>query len=184
MTHSRRTAALLMALTLTLIAPSAAAARPITVYELTHSQGSSTQFTAFALELDGTQSATMQFTRTVFEWIYCASEMGTRTTLTEANGPVQTLAFSVERKLDSFVWSGTVGVTESVTTYCPETGHTTTTVSDTLAIEVSGTASDRMTRSRLNGDRVLTSTLDPLTVAIEGISYEGVGLLSQITSRS
>jgi hypothetical protein len=184
MTHSRRTAVLLMALTLTLIAPGAATARPISVYELFHSQGAGSQFTSFSLELDEAESATMHFSHGRFELIDCAGEMGTRTTAAEANGSVHTLAFSVDRKLSSFAWSGTVEVTESVTTYCPQTGQTTTTLSDDWAFEVSGTASDRLNRARLNGDRLLTSTLDHLTVGIEGSSYEGVGLLSQITSRS
>jgi hypothetical protein len=184
MTHSRRTAVLLMALTLTLTAPAAASARPISVYELFHTQGTGAQFTSFLLELDEAESATMHFSHGGFELIDCAGEMGTRTTAAEANGPVHTLAFSVDRKLSSFAWSGTVEVTESVSTYCPQTGHTTTTVSGAWAFEVSGAASDRLNRARMNGDRVLTSTLDHLTVGIEGSTYEGVGLLSQITSRS
>jgi hypothetical protein len=183
MTHSHRLTVLLTALTLVLVTPGVATAKPVSTYTLTHSHSTGLESRSLELTLDENGAGTLHFTHGSFELIDCDGEVGSRTSTASANGEVTSAEFSVDRKLSSFAWSGTVEVTASVTTSCPGAGNQTETTTDAWYFAIHGTASDRLSRTRSDGDRILSSTLDELTVEIQGSSYDGVGMLRETISR-
>ncbi|HSJ27470.1 MAG TPA: hypothetical protein VLB67_04620 [Acidimicrobiia bacterium] len=183
MTHSRRLTVLLTAMTLVLVTPIAATAKPVSSYTLTHTQSSGLQTTSFELTLDEAGNGTLHFDHISFELIDCGDEIGSRTSTASYDGQVTSDEFSLDRKLSSFVWSGAVEVETEVTTSCSDAGLQVGPTAVAWDFSVVGTASDRLGRTRVDGARVLSSTLDDLTVEIDGSSYNGVGLLQETISR-
>lgn len=185
MKRSHRTTILATALALLFVIPGVAAAKPVSTYEVTQSQFGALQTSSFVLTLDELGAGTLHFYASSFELIECADgSTGSITSTTSANGPVTGSEFSVDKKLSSFVWNGTVHVDSTVVTYCQSTGHLSETVSGTETFEINGSASERVRRSRVNGDRVLTSTLDTLTFETPLVTYTGAGILTETISRS
>lgn len=185
MNRSHRVIALLTALTLTLVAPGVASAKPTSTYELFFSQSNGVRSSSFRLTVDETQSGVLHLAQRGFEMITCPDgQPGSVTSNYSANGPVATLEFAVDRKLSTFHWRGSVEVTRSVSTFCPATGLVTEAVSGSGVFEATGSSSDRVVRSREGAARVLTSVLDSLTFETPTSAFNGVGTLTETISRA
>ena len=175
----RKATALLSAVVALSLVPAIAHAKPVSTYSLvsTHTSGSTT--TSIDLEMAEDGSAVVHLQRTGFTTASCGGVPTLSTTIVTAYDSVVPTTFVVDRKLTDFEWTGVVTVAVSENT-C---GARVTSV-EQWTLHLVGSAVDRLSRSRIDGTRTLTSTLSPLTVSASTWSYEGVGLLTESIARS
>ena len=178
MRPSRTAAVISAALLVVTFVPSTALARPVSVYTVdwTVSTGSGSVSLDLIVGEDGHGDA--HFRWTSFEATTCGGSPDLATFMVTAHDSVMGSSFSVDRKLTSFHWTGDIEVSV-VQTEC----GTTVTSNEIWTFDVSGSSTDRIRRSRSEGTRLLTTTLDPLTLTIDGVSHNGPGLLSKAVSR-
>lgn len=175
----RTATALAFALLAVSLAPAVAHAKPVSTYLLASNHVSGPTSTSVALEVAEDGSSVVHLQRTEFTAVTCDGATSVGTTLVTVNDSVVATTFVVDRKLASFEWSGVVEVSVSESA-C---GQTVASV-EVWTLELQGTSSDRLRRSRIDGARTLTSTLSPLTVSAGTWSYDGVGLLTESIARS
>lgn len=175
----RTATALAFALVAVSLAPAVAQAKPVSTYLLESSHVSGMTTTSLDLVVAEDGSSVVHLQRTEVGFATCSGVTSVSTTLVTANDSVAPVAFGVDRKLASFEWTGVVEVSVAESA-C---GQTVTSV-EVWTLHVVGTSSDRLSRSRIDGTRTLTSTLSPLAVSASTWSYDGVGLLTESIARS
>ena len=163
--------------------PVAAAAKPTSSFVLAMSGTAGGSLVSVEVEFDEVGVSNFRFQHTEVQFIACSVGSGTVTTTRAADGPVVASDVVVSRKLDDVAINGSVQVGQTVSTYCPETGLVEQSSSSTEAFELAGVASERLRRARLNGARVLSSTLDPLTFSLSDLSVTGVGMLTETITK-
>lgn len=161
------------------LAPAVAQAKPVSTYVLESSHASGTTSTSLAVDIAEDGSSVVHLQRLSFTPVVCGGAPSLATTLVTANGSVVPTTFVVDRRLASFEWTGVVEVSVSESA-CGETVDSV----EEWTLQLVGTSSDRLSRSRVDGTRTLTSTLSPLAVSASTWSYDGVGSLTESIGRS
>ncbi|HVR33215.1 MAG TPA: hypothetical protein VMS74_10975 [Acidimicrobiia bacterium] len=163
--------------------PVAAAAKPASSFELSMSYSNPNSQASFTVDFDELGNAHFSFARTEVAIVSCAAVSGLTTTSWVVDAPLSDSEVWVSRKLDDLLITGSVPVTRTVSEFCPETGlveHSTTSI-ETVVLE--GSSPDRLRRARMDGARVLSSTLDPLTLSLAELGWSGVGILRETISK-
>jgi hypothetical protein len=180
--HRLRIIALAVAAVMTV--PGAAVAKPASTYELTTTYSLNGFTGSVVLTIDESGATNLLFTQTAFAIVACnGGGVGTVTSLWAADGPADG-TLTMTKKLDQVEWVGTAEVTTDVTSYCPDTGFDVKAATTTELFEFRGESSERLVRTRVDGDRVLTSRLDSLEMAVPGYSGVGVGHFIETISNS
>ena len=183
--RTRRIALFLGALSLALAPAAAAFAKPVSTFDLELVWTDGPISGQLVVTTDGSNQATASLTQSGFGTITCDDGLwGTVNGTWTASGPVDDSTLVVDKKLSDVSWSGTVSVTYSFDQYCSGTGLVTSGSGSDLPalVEVSASSSTRIDRSRLDGNRILASTLDTAVVSFLGSSVTASGLLTETIS--
>ena len=178
-----RTSGFIAGLAVMLAIPVSAVAKPTSSFVVSMSASPGTSQYSVEVDFDELGVSSFDLVHTEVAFIPCLEGSGIETTTRAAAGPVDVSSVSVSRNLASLSISGSTSVSTTVSTYCPETGLVEQTSIATGTFELDGVASERLRRGRLNGDRVLSSTLSPLRLAMPDLSVTGVGLLTETISK-
>ena len=184
MNTAPRLAVLVTTLAVAMTIPVAAIAKPVSTYELKSSFVVDGYSGSVVVTVDEAGASDIHFQMSTFEMLDCDGAFGTVTSTWLAEGFADEVEFSVNRKLDAVVWIGTASVSVTVSTYCPDTGILEQVETTTGTFAFDGTSSQRVTRTRIDGNRVLSSTLDVLVLSVPELSTVGVGQLTETISKS
>jgi hypothetical protein len=179
-----RLAVLSTTLAVAMTIPVAAIAKPVSTYELRTSFVVDGYSGSVVVAVDEAGASDIHFQMSRFEMVNCDGVLGTVTSTWSAEGSADEVEFSVNRKLDAVGWSGTAPVSVTVSTYCPDTGIVEQAETTTGTFAFDGTSSEKVSRTRIDGNRVLSSTLDVLALSVPGLSTVGVGQLTETISKS
>ena len=178
-----RPKAFVVVLAVVLAIPVAAGAKPASSYELTTSYSGVGSSGSSKVVFDEFGNAHVAFLRTEVEFISCGTTSGVVTTSWVVDALVVDSEVWVSRKLDDLHITGSVPVIKTVSTFCPQTGMVEQSSTSNATVVLEGSAPDRLRRARLNGARVLSSTLDPLTLSLAELGWTGVGMLRETISK-
>jgi hypothetical protein len=183
MSFKSRPRAFIVGLAVIMAIPVAAAAKPVSSFVLSMSSAAPGTLVSVVVEFDDLGVSHLGFSHTEFEVIACATGPGTVSTARVASGPAEESDIAVSRKLDDVAITVEAQVSKTVSTYCPETGMVEQSLTFTETFELQGVSEERLRRARVNGARVLSSTLDPLTLTTSELSLTGVGMLTETISK-
>ena len=182
MLSKSRPSVLIIGLTVIMAIPVAAGAKPTSSFVLAMS-GTAGGAVSVEVEFDDVGVSNFHFQHTEVQFIVCSTGSGTVITNRVADGPAVASEVAVTRKLDDLTITGSVQVSQTISTYCTETGLVEQSSLSTESFELAGVATERLRRARLNGARVLSSTLDPLTFSLSDLSVTGVGMLTETITK-
>lgn len=183
MLFKSRPRAFIIGLAVIMAIPAAAAAKPTSSFVLVMSSSGGGTSVSVEVEFDDLGVSHFGFSHTEFELIACATGPGSVTIARVVDGQAEASDVAVSRKLDDVTITVVAQMSKTVSTYCPDTGMVEQSSSTTETFELQGVADERLRRARLNGARVLSSTLDPLTLTTSELNLTGIGMLTETISK-
>lgn len=155
-----RASVMLAALGLLLAVPATAGARPVSTHVIRASMVQGTETLTLVVEVTESGDTAAVVDAIQYAVVSCDGGLAARTTIHTANGDASTASFAVDRKLTDVAWQGVVEVATTVTDSCAGTTVTTT---DMWNVTLAGSSSNRLSRTRSDGNRILMNV----------VSYEG-----------